>query len=82
MQKDDTVRLRHMLDAARQAVDFTRDKSRAELDSDPMLVLALVKLVEIVGEAASQVSDLGQANAPNLLGRRLSACGIASFTRT
>ncbi len=66
MHKDDTVRLRHMLDAARQAVQFAQGRSRADLDRDRMLVLALVKLVEIVGEAASQVSDLGRANAPNL----------------
>ncbi|MBI4319985.1 MAG: hypothetical protein HY675_15960 [Chloroflexi bacterium] len=46
MHKDDTVRLRHMLDAARQAVGFARDRGRADLDRDPMLVLALVKLVE------------------------------------
>ena len=66
MQENDTIRLRHMLDAARQAVEFTRGRSRADLDRDSMLVLALVKLVEIVGEAASQVSDLGRANVPNL----------------
>ncbi|MBI4317175.1 MAG: DUF86 domain-containing protein [Chloroflexi bacterium] len=66
MQEADSVRLRHMLDAARQAVEFARSRSRADLDRDPMLALALVKLVEIVGEAASQVSDPGRANAPSL----------------
>lgn len=66
MLRDDTVRLRHMLDAARQAIEFVRGRSRADLDRDPMLALALVKLVEIVGEAASQVSDLGRAKAPSL----------------
>lgn len=66
MQENDTIRLRHMLDAARQAVEFTRGRSRTDLDRDSMLVLALVKLVEILGEAATQVSHLGRANAPNL----------------
>lgn len=66
MREDDFIRLRHMLDAARHAVEFARGRRRADLDRDPMLVLALVKLVEIVGEAASQTSDLGRMNSPNL----------------
>lgn len=34
MYKDDDVRLRHMRDAARQAVGFAKNKKRADLDSD------------------------------------------------
>jgi len=56
MQKDDLVRLRHMLDAAREALSFSSGKSRADLNSDRMLVLSLVKDIEIIGEAASKVS--------------------------
>jgi uncharacterized protein with HEPN domain len=53
MHKDDNVRLRHMLDAGRQAIQFARSKTRSDLDRDAMLTLAMVKSVEIVGEAAS-----------------------------
>ena len=53
---DDAVRLRHMLDAARKAVEFTHGKGRAELDADEKLALALVRLLEILGEAAKGVS--------------------------
>jgi uncharacterized protein with HEPN domain len=56
MQRDDYVRLRHMLDAARESCAFAHDRARADLDGDRMLVLSLVKDIEIVGEAASQVS--------------------------
>jgi uncharacterized protein with HEPN domain len=42
MSKSDEVRLRHMLDAARDAVGFVSGKSRAELDSDRTLLLSLV----------------------------------------
>ena len=56
MQKTDTVRLRHMLDAARETLVFAQGRNRADLDKDRMLVLALVKSIEIVGEAASKVS--------------------------
>jgi uncharacterized protein with HEPN domain len=44
-----------MLDHAIEARDMARGKSRADLDSDRQLNLALVRLLEIVGEAASQV---------------------------
>ncbi len=52
MREDDIVRLRHILDAAREALSFTRERSRADLDTDRQLVLSLVKEVEIIGEAA------------------------------
>ncbi len=66
MHKDDDISLRHMLDAARQAVQFAHSRKRPDLDGDPMLMLSLVKLIEIVGEAASQVSDDGRAKLPNI----------------
>lgn len=56
MLKADEVRLRHMLDAAREAVAFVAGRDRSDLDRDRMLVLSLVKAIEIVGEAASQVT--------------------------
>ena len=55
-QAEDDVRLRHLVDAAERAVQFTAGRSRSDLDTDEMLTLALTKLVEIVGEAAKQVS--------------------------
>jgi uncharacterized protein with HEPN domain len=56
-ESDDRVRLRHMLDAANQAVAFVRGKKRRDLDDDLQLALALTRLVEILGEAAKNVSD-------------------------
>jgi uncharacterized protein with HEPN domain len=47
----------HMLDHAREAVALAQGKSRADLDSDRLLELALVRLLEIIGEAASRVPD-------------------------
>jgi uncharacterized protein with HEPN domain len=57
MRKDDLIRIRHMIDAAREAIGFTAGKDREALDDDRMLVLSLVKSVEILGEAASKVSE-------------------------
>ena len=56
MRKDDLIRIRHMLDAGREAMGFAQGRSRADLATDRMLVLALVKCIEIVGEAATKVS--------------------------
>jgi uncharacterized protein with HEPN domain len=56
MPVSDAVRLRHILDAARQALTFVEGRSRADLDADQMLSLAAVRLLEIIGEAARGVS--------------------------
>lgn len=66
MRDDDLVRLRHMLDAASEAVDFVAGKSREDLDRDRMLALAPVRSIEIVGEAGARVSQEGRAEVPTL----------------
>lgn len=53
---DDRTRLRHMLVHAEEATEMARGRSRADLDSDRKLNLSLVRLMEIIGEAASRVS--------------------------
>jgi uncharacterized protein with HEPN domain len=58
MRKDDAIRLRHMLDAAREAMGFVQGRNRAHLNADRKLVLALVKDIEIIGEAACQISEI------------------------
>ncbi len=65
-RKDDIVRLRHMLDAAREAMAFASGKSRSDLENDRMLVLALVKDVEIIGEAAYQISPQARERLPDI----------------
>lgn len=66
MRADDTVRIRHMIDAAESAMRFVQGRRRADLDSDEMLCFALIRAVEIIGEAASKVSAEGRAAAPNV----------------
>lgn len=56
-KSEDDVRLRHMLDAARKAVEFTHLGRRADLDTDEKLALALLRLLEVLGEAAKSVSQ-------------------------
>ncbi|HHP7245505.1 MAG TPA: DUF86 domain-containing protein [Elainellaceae cyanobacterium] len=63
---DDDVRLRHMLDAAEQARSFIHGRSREDLDTDPMLLLAVVKAIEIIGEAAARVTQARQVAMPQI----------------
>ncbi len=53
----DLVRLRHMLDAGRKATSVVKGRGRPDLDSDEILGLALVRLLEIIGEAAKGISE-------------------------
>lgn len=66
MQEDDVIRFRHMLDAALEAVEFVRGRTRADLNGDRQLVLALVKDVEILGEAAYQVTPDTRDQTPGI----------------
>lgn len=56
MSPRDLVYVGHMLDMARKAVSKTRSISRETYDSDENLRLALIHLIQTIGEAARQVS--------------------------
>jgi uncharacterized protein with HEPN domain len=56
MSENDSVRIHHILDAAREAVGFLEGRHRADLDTDRQLNLSLVQLLEIIGEAARGIS--------------------------
>ena len=75
MRKDDMIRFRHMLDAATEARLFISGQTREVLDQDRKLVLALVKTIEIIGEAATRITEIGRqecASIPwvNIVGMR------------
>jgi uncharacterized protein with HEPN domain len=38
MRKDDLIRIRHMLDAAKEAMSFIKGRKRSDLDTDRMLI--------------------------------------------
>jgi len=63
---DDNVRLRHMLDNTREAMAIAADRRRADLDGDRLLELGLVRLIEIVGEAAAKVTDDFRSDHPQI----------------
>ena len=65
-KRSNAALLNDMLDHAREAVAFVEGKSRADLDSDRLLNLALVRLLEIIGEAASQLPKQEQLHHPRI----------------
>lgn len=54
--KEDIIRLRHMLETAKDAISITQNRTRSSLDTDKMLRLSLERSMEIIGEAASRLS--------------------------
>ena len=80
MHRDDEIRLRHMLEAAREAVSFARGRDRVDLETDRQLVLSLVKDSEIVGEAAAQVTDPTRLQTPEIPFASRSIAGHYSAT--
>jgi uncharacterized protein with HEPN domain len=64
---EDKIRLQHMLDAALEIQQYALSSTRDDLDDDRKLVHSIVRLLEIIGEAASQISKQLQNETPSIL---------------
>jgi uncharacterized protein with HEPN domain len=62
----DRQRLEHMLQAASDAVAISANRQRSDMDSDILLRHALVHCVQLIGEAAARIGDVGRAKVPEL----------------
>lgn len=60
-----------MLDTAQRAVVKVANLTRTEFDNDENLRLAVAHLIQILGEAASQVSSAMQETYPNIPWREI-----------
>ena len=65
-RRDPEVRLLHMRDYARKAVGMVDGQRREDLEDDEKLRFALTHLVELIGEAASQVPPEIQQRYPEI----------------
>ena len=65
-RRDDALRLRDMLAAANEAQTFIAEKSEDDLTDDRQLTLALLKCIEIIGEAAARVGKDAQSSNPGI----------------
>lgn len=66
LDKADVIRLRHMMEAAQEAIGFSIGKRRETLDTDPMFRRAVIHCLQEIGEAAERVSELTRARLPEL----------------
>lgn len=78
----DLVYVGHMLDMARKAAGKVQDLPRDVYNTDENLRLALIHLVQVIGEAARQVSREFTATHPDIPGRTSSGCVTRWCTTT
>lgn len=80
---DDLVSLRQMLDYAREAALLIQGREKSESKNDRVLHLALTRLMEILGEAATRIAPQSRSRYPNLPWRQKSlACVTIWFMDT
>ena len=63
--------LEDMLDYAKRSVRFHAGMDAAALDADEMRLFALIRVLEVIGEAASKVPKEEQAALPQIPWRRI-----------
>ncbi|MBF0110596.1 MAG: DUF86 domain-containing protein [Magnetococcales bacterium] len=73
MGPEDRLRVRHVLDAASEAVRFCAGRTQLDIETDRMLLLAVVRCIEIIGEAAGEVSLEFRAVTPEIPWRNMVA---------
>jgi len=78
----DRIRIQHMLDASREAMAFAKGRTVDDLRTDRMLLLALVKEIEILGEAATQISEDFRLSRPEIRWAQISVTDSSMRTRT
>lgn len=64
--KDDRVYLRHILEAIGKIESYIKDRSYDFFCEDEMMIDAVIRELEIIGEAASSISDDFRKSFPNL----------------
>ena len=57
MRAEDRIRLLHMVEASQTAMRFVSGRKRSDLQTDQMLLFAVVRAIEVLGEAANKVSE-------------------------
>lgn len=71
MSNRDQTRFKHMLDAAEAAIAHLKNKKREDLDHDRLLINGIIRELEIIGEAASQINAETKEQYPSLPWREM-----------
>lgn len=69
--RDPRVYLEDMLDAIRRVKSYTRAKSFEDFQSDEIVVDAVVRNLEVLGEAAKQLPDDLKSSQPDVEWRKI-----------
>jgi len=56
-EKDDSVFIRHIIDSIQAIEEFSRNLSKEELTSNRLKQSAIVREIEIIGEASKNISN-------------------------
>ena len=68
----DPARLEHMLEAIDRIFEFVNEKTKEELQGDSILYYAVVKNIEIIGEAARMLTEQFKKAHPEVEWRSIS----------
>lgn len=71
MSNRDQTRFQHMLDAAQAAIAHLSNRKREDLDHDRLLLNGVIRELEIIGEAASQITTETRQRHPALPWREM-----------
>ena len=82
MKQDDTVYLRHILDAIVKVQTYLLDIDEASFLTDSLVQDGVIRQLEIIGEATKRLSGRLRTQNAHIPGTILPECGTSSFTIT
>lgn len=66
MSKNDDAYLHHILDSISKIEDFTEDINEKEFKTNELVQSAVIRKIEIIGEATKQISNKTKDKYPNI----------------
>jgi len=66
MMDEDRIRIQHMFDASKEALTFVEGITEENFSKNRMIILSVIKDIEIIGEAASRISDEIKSRYPDI----------------
>jgi len=66
LRADDLVRVLHMIEACESVQRFIQGRRRLDFESDQMLLFAVIRAIEVLGEAAGKVSEDTRSACPEI----------------
>jgi uncharacterized protein with HEPN domain len=79
METDQLGRLRDILEAARLIGTYVKNTTENDFYADKQKQDAVIRRIEIIGEAAAHVSATSRQAVPELAFRKCAACAISSL---